>query len=283
MAQGELTGLGHGVYAPSELAIGMRDPAWELVLRSVSALITAAPGSVASHYTAAQLHGLDLLGPPPRLLAVTRPPGGGSRSGKRGLHVHVARLPPSHVSCRLTVPVTTVARTVIDMARSSDFDAGVVVTDSALHLRLTSKKELSQVLAECDHIAGTRRAADVIEFADSRSESVLESIGRVVFKECGLPPPDLQVEIADEEFVARVDFLWPMYRTIAEVDGAMKYDDRSRAMAQLRRDARLRAAGYEVVHFNWQEITKTPQAVAAAIRVAFQRGRQDSGVASPIA
>jgi hypothetical protein len=51
--------------------------------------------------------------------------------------------------------------------------------------------------------------------------------------------------------VGRVDFLWE--GTIGEADGALKYADPQRAIAQLRRDARLRTAGFEVVHFTWDE------------------------------
>lgn len=65
--------------------------------------------------------------------------------------------------------------------------------------------------------------------------------------------------IAGEEgFIGRVDFYWKKYRTIAEVDGALKYADPSRARKQLWRDMALREAGYEVVHFDWREITTQP-------------------------
>ena len=107
------------------------------------------------------------------------------------------------------------------------------------------------------------------------AESLLESIARVAFRSQGLPPPELQVYVGGENgIVGRVDFLWRKYRTIAEVDGAKKYDSRSEAMYQLRRDARLRDAGFEVVHFDWREITQMPAEVAASIRAAFQRGSQ---------
>jgi very-short-patch-repair endonuclease len=71
----------------------------------------------------------------------------------------------------------------------------------------------------------------------------------------------------------RVDFLWPRYRTVAEVDGAAKYESKTLALYQLRRDAELREAGFEVVHFDWQEITTQPLLVAKSIRAAFERGK----------
>jgi len=55
-------------------------------------------------------------------------------------------------------------------------------------------------------------------------------------------------------------------------DGAIKYADPARAMAQLDRDARLREAGFEVVHFTWQQVTRAPDQVVASIKTAFGRG-----------
>jgi hypothetical protein len=269
---GELISLDRGVYIVAEVAGRLKLlPGGETLIRASAALATAGPGTVISHHTAALIHGLDLLDAPPQV-TVTRAPGMGSRSGKAGLHVHVARVPASHVGSRLAIPVTTVARTVIDLARSEDFRGGVVVADSALHKQLATKRRLQQVLAELPRSRGAGRAAQVVEFSDGRSESALESIARVAFRDCGLPPPDLQVQLGGDEFLARVDFYWWEFRTVVEVDGAMKYDDRNAAVRQLRRDAKLRHAGFEVEHFNWQEITQTPDRVAATIRAAFGRG-----------
>jgi hypothetical protein len=168
--------------------------------------------------------------------------------------------------------VTTAARTVVDLGRTLPFRAGVVATDSALHLRQATVEELQSVLAVCCRWRGAAKAADVLGFADWRSESPLESIVRVVFRDCGLPPPKLQALIGTADEVARVDFFWGQYRTIVEVDGAVKYADPLRARAQLERDSWLRSLGYEVVHFTWDEITTMPDFVATRIREAFRRG-----------
>jgi very-short-patch-repair endonuclease len=109
------------------------------------------------------------------------------------------------------------------------------------------------------------------------AESVLESIARVVFRDCGLPPPELQVWVGGAEVVGRVDFLWRRFWTVAEVDGLMKYRNPAQAVMQLERDKRLRDAGYEVVHFSWQEITENPAYVATAMRSAFKRGYRPAG------
>jgi very-short-patch-repair endonuclease/predicted transcriptional regulator of viral defense system len=273
--RGELVRLGMGLYARPDFAEALRRHEFgDYFLAAYAAVAGFGDGPVVSHRTAAHLHGLDLLAGPGADVTLTRAPGRGSRSAKPGVHLHVARLPPDHVCYVFGLPITTVARTVVDLTRATTFRDGLVTADSALHLHRTTKKELQAVMTDLQRVRGCRRAADVVEFADGLAESALESIARAAFRDCGLPRPALQVRIGGDKFIGRVDFLWDRYRTIAEVDGALKYADPYRARAQLRRDKQLREAGYEVVHFDWREITCEPDAVAASIRAAFMRGSQ---------
>jgi Protein of unknown function (DUF559) len=231
--------------------------------------------SAGSHQSAAWAYRLGIVGHDPApLIQITRAPGNrGSHTGRPGVRVHVAALPPDHVvSCR-GVLLTSVPRTAIDLARTLPFAQGVAVADSALQAGLTSKSELAAVIADCPRWPGLQRAREVTAFSDARSESVLESLSRAVFHQSGLPPPDLQVWVGDDdEIIGRADFLWRRYNTIGEADGAIKYQTPARARTQLERDARLRAAGYEVVHFTWAQITRAPAQVVDEIQVAFSRG-----------
>jgi hypothetical protein len=249
------------------------DQAAEHELIAAAILAATGPGAVVSHRSAAKLHGLDLLGRASTTVALTRPPDStSSRTGRPGVRVHAAALPAGHVVTRHGIPVTSVARTVIDLARTSPFLAGVVVADCALRATKTTKAELQAVITACPRWPGLQAARRVVAFADARAESVLESVSRVAFRELGLPPPDLQVWVGDATgMIGRADFLWRAHRTIAEADGAIKYTDPTRAMAQLDRDKRLRQAGFDVVHFTWQDITQTPGQVAASINAAFRR------------
>jgi hypothetical protein len=267
--------LARGAYAPAALVAALSgDRAEEHAVLVAAALAVTGPGAVVSHHSAALIHGLDLLGREAnKSVALTRPPGGtGSRTARPGVRLHAAALPAEHVVVRYGMPVTSAARTVIDLARTSSFPAGVVVADSALRTKKTAKAELQSVIAACPRWPGLQVARQVAAFCDAGSESVLESIGRVALHAQGLPAPELQVWVGDEtEVIGRADFLWRAQRTIAEADGAIKYADPSRAKAQLERDARLREAGFEVVHFTWQEITREPGQVVASIRAAFRR------------
>jgi len=247
----------------------------EHVLRAAFAAVRAGPGSVVSHRSAAVLHGIDLIGSPGDV-TLTGPAGSG-RKGSAGVHCYTTALAAEHVTNAHGVPVTIVARTVIDLARTMTFADGVVAADSAIRRRLTTKPELSAVLATSPGRRGAALAARVIDFATGLAESALESIARVAFAEQGLPASRLQVWIAatNGDVIGRVDFYWEQHKTIAEVDGAVKYnDDPSRARAQLRRDKGLREAGYEVVHFTWAEITTRPEEAAASIKAAFLAAAQ---------
>jgi hypothetical protein len=272
--QGVLLHVGYGAYARAAVAGQVAsDRVGEQTLLLASVLAVAGPGAVGSHHSAAAIHGLDLLGRhSPEVVAVTRAPGV-SRTGRPSVRLHVAALPCGHVTVRSGVRITSVARTVVDLARTSSFPAGVVVADSALRGKQVSKDELRAVVADCVRWPGIRQANLVVEFSDGLSESALESISRVAFRDHGIPAPELQVPVGgDNGVVGRADFLWRRYGTIGEADGAIKYANTSRAISQLRRDAALRAAGFQVVHFTWPEIVKTPGQVAASIREAFRRG-----------
>jgi predicted transcriptional regulator of viral defense system len=240
------------------------------------ALQVAAVGSavgrdaIASHQSAALIHGISLLNPPADTVTLTRPPARrSSRLRSDGIVFHAAELPADHVTSRYGLLVTTVARTVIDLARTSPFREAVVAADSALWAELTIKGELLTVASVCHHWPGIQQARRVIEFSDERAESVFESYARVAFAEAGLEPPELQVTIHGPDWSFRVDLCWPEHRVIAEADGLAKYNSRKDLTKQFERDRLLRDAGYQVIHFTWHELTRTPEVVFGRIRAAI--------------
>jgi predicted transcriptional regulator of viral defense system len=183
--------------------------------------------AVASHHSAALIHDINLLSQPTGTVTLTRPPTKRtSRLRSDGIVFHTAELPPDHVTSRYGLLVTTAARTVIDLARTSPFRDAVVAADSALQAELTTKAELAVVAGVCRRWPGIQQARQVIEFSDERAESALESCARVAFAEAGLEPPDLQVTIHGPDWSYRVDLCWPEHRVIAEADGLAKYSSR---------------------------------------------------------
>jgi hypothetical protein len=277
---GRLVRVRYGAYATAGAVEAGRENA-SVAHALLSAAVIACSGRgtyVASHESAALIHGLNLLRQPPEgAVTMTREPAGAGASGRvrrqTGVTVHVAGLPDAHVREVSGVRVTTVERTVLDLARSLPFMDAVVVADDAIHRAKTAKGREYRVLADCKGWPATSQAKRVIDFSNGLAESALESCARVAFDRAGLPRPELQVVLGvGDGNSARVDFLWREYETIVELDGMLKYDDPANPGAMRRqfdRDRKLRDRGYKVVHVTWRELFHEPELVIARIKKAF--------------
>ena len=177
-----------------------------------------------SHQSAGVVHGIDLWGLPLDVLHVSRPGSGGGHR-RRWMHTHTTPLDSDDIVLVDGIPVTSIARTLLDLGRSNGFESAVVAMDSALHLQLLAPDDLAKLLARMRYWPGASRAARAIAFADGLSESVGESRSRVQIFRAGLPSPQLQVELfsRDGEFLGRTDFLFKDQHTAAEFDGRTKY------------------------------------------------------------
>lgn len=274
--RGDLVRLRRGVYSTASFAAQAEENEARRHYVKVSAAIHSqykSGSAVASHQSAAILQGISLLGRPERedTVWLTRPPGTYRGNLLAGIRLHSAELPEEHVTRRLGIPVTAPARTVLDLARSLPYTEGVAAADSALHSAVVFKDQLTEMLPFFAGWPGADKARRVVEFSDRRSDSPLESAARVVFATRDLPAPDLQTEIVDGDgrFVGEVDFCWPGRRTIAEADGAGKYETEGTGRKQTIRDNRLRDLGYKVVRFTWHDLFDTPDLVITRLRTAF--------------
>ncbi len=259
----------HGILAERETAAAIRaEPEGALAL-SLAGEICARPSArlAASHESAARLLGLDFIVDPPRMLTLTTDTPGRGRGWVSGVRIRRATLPPGHVTECRRLPVTTVARTVVDLAREQPFRNAVVLADSALRRGLTSRDELDQVVRAAWTWPGIRDASRVVEFSDGRAQSAAESVARVLFATVGLPAPLLQAVISDRDGIAgQVDFLFREERTIVEIDGKAKYREQEDALfLEKKRQDRLEDLGYRVVRLTWREIVHEPEMVLRKI------------------
>ena len=97
----------------------------------------------------------------------------------------------------------------------------------------------------------------------------------MAFRDISLPPPELQVTLARDEWGnprITVDFFWPDFGVVGEADGLLKYgnDDQGLALRNEKlRQEEIEAMGFVVVRWTWDDIWRRPDWVAARIRNAF--------------
>jgi hypothetical protein len=267
----QLVRLRQGVYADGAL---LRDDcgdsdgrlAVRTALRVAAHRLVTGVDLVAVGETGALIHGLPLLGRPSARLRLAE------RKDERPQHHGASRtMTEDDVVIVLGVPVASLSVTGVDVARARGFRAGVVTCDGVL-ARGIPREQLEAAAAACERWPGARRASRAVEFADGRSESALESIGRVGFADQGLPAPDLQTTLGDESGIfGRVDHYWGEHRTIAEADGELKYQEPADLFAEKRREDRFRDAGFQVVRYTWDEAYWRSDLIAARMRRAFAR------------
>lgn len=274
---GAWTRLRRGVYVESRRLDGER----AYGARAAGVVLALGEGAVCSHESAALLHGIALLDRPSDGVRVTRP---GARGGTRldGVQVFRAELPARHVGRVHGVPVTTAARTAIDLARAMPYAAGVVTLDAARYHSRVSRAELESVLCDCAGWPGAAAAAEAVAASRPRVRSPLETLGRLMCAAAGLPEPETGILIgAGGEPYTEADLYWQDQRVIVLLDGMFKYDVSGRLRAEKLKQERLERDGFIVVRLNWQDVTEDAARSVTRIRGALQRGaRHARGAAS---
>lgn len=271
LASGAWIVLRRGVFCDATVA-AHADPMW---LAAAAALAVMAAGTVVSHETAACLHDLPTAITPDGVWLTRRPTSQHGSHRHPGIVERAAAVPPEHRTTLHGLPVTTVARTVVDLARHRSFNDGVVLTDTVLHHDRTTTRELIAVRDACACWPGIRRATRVLDFANGAAESPLESLSRLAFARFGLPAPSLQALIRCPDGARfRADFLWALWRVIGEADGRVKYERADDLWREKLREDRLREMGFEVVRWTWDDIANRPERVVARIRQAAERANR---------
>ena len=164
----------HGVYVATADVVAMTVEEKHVVAVRALAAVSDRP-LVLSHWSAAVLHGLDVLGE--RLGAVDVTFEDAGARGLQKVRSHLFGVREEELVELHGLLVTAPGRTVVDIAGSGTFEDGVVVADAAL--RAGIPREMLELAVD---LAGPRRSAKqiakVMELADGDSDSAGESVSR---------------------------------------------------------------------------------------------------------
>ena len=232
------------------------------------ALLTCPHGAVLSHRSAATIWSLlKPIADDPVDVMVCGSQGG---KGRARIRVHRTRLlPPRDVRIKDGLPVTSVARTLLDLADVATERELERALDEALIQRLVRLDDIREALTRATGRSGApvlrgvlaRRTTSTI----TRSEAEERFLALV--RAAGLPEPEVNVKIHGYE----VDFLWRAQGVVVEIDG-FKYHRTKRAFERdHRKDGRLKAAGLDISRITWAQMDDEPLAVIARLAAALAR------------
>ena len=255
---GRLHRVHRGVYAVGHTALSPSG-------RWIAAVLACGPGAVLSHASAAALWGLRPSAS--TRISVTVPASVTRRVP--GLRVHRARsLGVDEVATERGIPVTSAARTVLDLAATLSDRALERLLDQAERARLTDTPSVEAVARAHPGHRGAGRLLRVLAVhlpGTTVTRSDLEERMLALCRAHALPRPQVNHTVAGLE----VDFLFATERLVVETDGWAYHRGRAAFERDHERDAVLARAGHRVLRFTHGQVVTEPGAVAATIVAAL--------------
>ncbi len=230
----------------------------------MGAVLDCGDGAVLCHWTAAEHWGLR---GGRTSIHITSP----SKAKSQGAIVrHFGRLPADEMTEREGIPVTTVPRTLLDLAAVASADVVEFALREAEFLRRYDPLSLQDLIDRYPGRRGIRRARLALERLaekpNGRVRSPLEEVFVPFLRRHRLPRPQLNawLEVGRKRY--QVDGLWPEQRQIVELDGWEGHGTRSAFRDDRARDRRLRVAGYGVTRLTWSQLEDEPTQIAVDLR-----------------
>ena len=216
-----------------------------------------APGTVLSHQSAAAAHGF--WSSPRRFETVTRA-GSGGRRRVGGLLAYRSHTLEGEWEELRGVPITSVPRTLLDLAAQLSERALARAVREAIRLKLTTAEAIAECIGRHHRRRGTLRLARVLaRYAGlplERARSGAEVRALELLRDGGSALPRLNVRIAGEE----ADLVWPQWRLIIEIDGGPFHLDKGE---DARKEAVWRAAGWIVRRVTSDDVYERPDRLLA--------------------
>jgi hypothetical protein len=175
------------------------------------------------------------------ICANTRPP--------QGVRTRNDSLLEGEVRTLSGIRVTTAERTSFDLARRGSVGVAVARLDALLRATGCTPAEVERLAARHPRVRGLRQLEEVLQLVDAGAESPKETWLRLLLRRAGLPTPNTQIEVLDDNGypVARLDMGWRDVMVAVEYDGDQHRTDRWQYVKDLRRVEMLERMGWLIV------------------------------------
>ena len=263
MATGALSCLHPGVYAFGHRRL-RREGHW------LAAVLAVGPGAALSHREAAALHGLLSSNRSRVDVTTTR-----RTAARAGIEVHhTTVLGASDLAVVDGIPVTTVERTLIDLAAVVTRDRLAKALREAEHLRVVDVSELRDAMHRTRTRKGSGHALLTAVLEEHRKRGVqltrspLEDRFLSLLGGHGLPRPLANFHADGME----VDACWPAHRLAVELDGWARHKDRHAFQRDRDKGNALTRAGWRLLRFTHDDVVRRPAETAEQIRQLLSDG-----------
>jgi very-short-patch-repair endonuclease len=238
---GRLRVLHRGVYAAGGSVLRVEG-------RRLAAVLASGPCALLSHRSAAAHWGL--LPTDQERIDVTA---AATRHGVPGIRLHRTRSLDARDTTRHEgIPITTVSRTLLDLAATARADQLENALAQAMYLQLYDQRAIDDVIARSKGHRGT----SVLKEATKQEPQITKSMWEIrmlrLVRGAQLPEPHRNKALhAPDHGQYKPDFYWPAYDLIVETDGWAAHRTPAAFRSDRAKDAALTAAGYKVLRFTW--------------------------------
>ena len=260
VANGRLHRVHQGVYSVGISMLSVRG-------KYLAAVLACGPGAVLSHRAAADVWRLrpNAAG----RLEVTVPR---HRDGPSNVEVHRSRsLRSQDITIKHGIPVTTVARTLLDLSAILGAADLEVAVDRAERLGLFDLTAVVDVLERARGRRGSgklRRTVQAYEISTQKSN--LERRFKAILETAAdIPSPFFNAMVDGEAGTHEVDAHWPAYSLAVQVDGFEFHRTRRDRENDAASDADLELGGQRVMRFTWDDVTVHASRTLRRIRLAL--------------
>jgi very-short-patch-repair endonuclease len=175
------------------------------------------------------------------------------------------------------IPVTSVPRTVLDLAAASSTDEVEVAIRQVEFLRLYDRLSLPDLIERYPGRRGVARVRAALTRIEAlpvgRVRSPLETKFLPFLRRHRLPRPRLNDWITVGERRYQVDCHWSGTGQVVELDSWQAHGSRTAFREDRTRDRVLRTVGYEVTRISWRQLDDEPEAIASDLRRLLETGR----------
>jgi hypothetical protein len=258
LARGRLHRIHAGVYAVGHTVLTDEG-------RWMAAVLAGGAGAVLSHRTAAAHWGI--RPPQSREINVTTPR---QRRPRRGVRFYQSYLPTDEATVHDGIPVTTVPRTLFDLAAALSPGQLARAVNEAEIRRLWDRLSLQDLLNRHPRRPGAAKIRKLLAHpggAGTRND--LEDHFLELVQGAGLPPPVTNVAVHLGACSIEPDCAWATARLIVELDGRESHGTSAAFESDRARDRELTACGWRVIRVTWRQLREEREELARDLRSAL--------------